>query len=144
MPSRNLADNRWPTSASPNASPSAAGCRASSSRLCGSAMKRAMPKIPQALQLRLRHAAGPDQDQVGLQFQQAFEIDLAVAADGRQVANRRRTLAAIQHADQAARCAEFEDAVGQRRRQADHPLRRPGGKAEEQAGEQPERAHQPS
>ncbi len=101
-------------------------------------------EVPQTLQLRLGHAAGPDQDQVGLQFQQAFEIDLAVAVDGRQVANRRRTLAAIQHADQAARCAEFEDAVGQRRRQADHPLRRPGGKAEEQAGEQPERAHQPS
>ena len=48
-------------------------------------------EVPQALQLRLGHAAGPDQDQVGLQFQQAFEIDLAVAADGRQVANRRRT-----------------------------------------------------
>ncbi len=101
-------------------------------------------EIAQALQLRLGHAARPDQDQIGLQLEQAFEVDLAVAADGRQVPDRRRPFAAVQHADQAVRGAEFEHAIGQRRRQADHPLRRPGGKAEEQAGEQPERTHQPS
>ena len=47
-----------------------------------------------------RHAGGPEQDQVGLETEQAFQVELSVAPHGRQLRQFRRPVAAIKHAHQ--------------------------------------------
>ena len=86
-------------------------------------------------------AVRPEQDQIGLQRQQGFQIELAVAAEGRQVRQRRQARTGVEHADQAFGGFQLEHDLAERRRQRHHPsrarlrgLRQRG--AEQQHGEQ--------
>ncbi|MCY1559359.1 hypothetical protein D9M68_963890 [compost metagenome] len=88
--------------------------------------------------------AGPEQEQVGLEAEQALHVQLAVTPYGRQVFKDWRTVTAIQHAHQEVGGAQFNDDFRQRRRKADDPRRRHRRGADGQQQDRQPAVHQPS
>ncbi len=88
--------------------------------------------------------AGPEQEQVGLEAEQALHVQLAVTAYGRQVFKDWRTITAIQHAHQEVGGAQLNDDFRQRRREADNPRSRHRRGADGQQQDRQPAVHQPS
>jgi len=57
--------------------------------------------------LRRADAAGPEQQQIGLEAEQSLHVQLTVAANGRQIFEFSRTLTGIQHTDQQVCRTQF-------------------------------------
>ena len=68
--------------------------------------------------------AGPEQQQIGFEAEQPLHVQLAVAANGRQIFEFGRTLTGIQHAHQQVGRTQFDDDFRERRREADNALDR--------------------
>ena len=96
----------------------------------------------QLLTLGWADAAGPQQDQIGLEAEQALHVQLAVMSDRRQLCQCWRPFAAIEHAHQQVGGAQFSNDFRQGRRQADHPLGRQClGTQRQQQDRQPSTLH---
>ncbi|MNY38612.1 hypothetical protein D3C86_1732500 [compost metagenome] len=76
----------------------------------------------QLLALCRADAAGPEQQQIRLEAEQALHVQLTITAHRRQVAQLKGTLTGIKHAHQQVGRSQFNDDFREGRRQADHPL----------------------
>jgi hypothetical protein len=87
-------------------------------------MEQRHPELAHHLDLALRAAVAPDHDEVGLQRHDAFQVDLAVGADLRDLLGVFREVAIGHDPDHMAAAAGREQQLGNVRRQRDHALGR--------------------